>query len=181
MTTLRDHVSAIAKEVADTEKKAFQVSTRRLRKIVKAPAAKMYVEGVGAARDVVNYNLKAQYGLGDKIAARITGIEGFPPPALTVSDKLREVSANLVEANEEFVNNTCDALIKIDPLKSARRLACRAGTIRDDFLKAIKQPTKKATGKPAAKSRKPAAKKTAAKRTTTRKTTSGKKAAGTSA
>lgn len=181
MTTLKDHVSAIAKEVAETEKKAYEVATKRIRKVVRAPANRMYKEGVGAARDVVNYNVKAHHGLGDSIAVRITGMEGFPPPAVTLSEKLREVSANLVEANEEFVNNTCDALIKFDPLKSAKTLTSRAGALRDDLLKAIKRTDEKPAKKPASKSRKPAAGKSTAKRTAKKRSTATKPAATKSA
>ncbi len=117
MIDVKKHAQDIMKDITTTEKKVLQVSTDRLKKAVAVAPKEMYVEGVDATRDIVNYSTKSQKKLGDTILKRIVKIEGVPAQAKTVSDKVQNLAQEILEAQQDLVDNVADTMVKLDPVK----------------------------------------------------------------
>ncbi len=117
MVDVKKHAQDILKDITSIEKKVVQMSRHRLRKAIAVPPKKLYVEGVDATRDIVNYSVKSQKKIGDSILSRIVEIEGVPASAKTVSDKVQSVTEGILGVQQDLVDNVADAMVKIDPLK----------------------------------------------------------------
>lgn len=119
MIDVRQQTTDIFGDIASTQRKVFRVSTDRVKKAMGVPPQELYIEGVDATRDIVNYNLKTQKKLGDTILNRLARVDGMPEKAQDMSVKVQNLAQEMVEAQQDLVNNVADLMVKMDPMKAS--------------------------------------------------------------